>query len=140
MRVPEDLVEIRLRDPEDFLKIRETLTRIGTAHQVDGLDVLVQVCHILHKRGLYYITHYKEMMILDGKSVSMDESDISKRDVIVNLLAKWGLCEIVDTNMVSSPEIGERVKVVPYREKNQWLLKCKYEVGKKNRDAVYFGS
>lgn len=135
---PEGFVEIRLRDPQDFLKIRETLTRIGTPHKVDDLDVLLQLCHILHKRGLYYITHYKELMRLDGQNVEMSSEDVSRRNTIVKLLVKWGLCDFVDESCADLSERDtERVKVVPYRDKNKWLLKSKYEVGKKAKPALY---
>jgi hypothetical protein len=139
MRALEGFVEVRLRDPQDFLKIRETLTRIGVPHRVDELDVLVQVCHILHKRGLYYITHYKELQTLDGKIVSISDDDLSRRDTIARLLAKWGLCELADERMdetVSEHDLS-MIKIVPYRDKDKWLLKCKYEVGKKARPALY---
>jgi hypothetical protein len=138
MKVLDGFVEIKLRDPEDFLKIRETLTRMGVPHRDDDMNVLVQVCHIFHKRGLYYITHYKELMALDGVSIQMSEEDVSRRDTIARLLAKWGLCDLaVDESLTVSESDLERVKVVPYRDKNKWSLKSRYEVGKKNKSTLY---
>ena len=135
---PEGFVEIKLRDPQDFLKIRETLTRVGVPYKVDELDVLMQVCHILHKRGLYYITHYKELMQLDGKDVEMTQEDVARRNTVAKLLAKWGLCDLADGACLDLSERDtERVKVVPYRDKGKWVLKSKYEVGKKSKPTLY---
>ena len=129
MKVQEDLLEIRLKDPEDFLKIKETLTRVGVAHKVDDLDVLVQICYILHKRGRYYVTHYKELQRLDGADVEITEADLSKRDTIAGFLVKWGLCESVSRIETDKP--AKNIKIVSYRDKDQWLLKTKYRVGRK---------
>lgn len=132
MKAPEGFLEIELNDPEDFLKIRETLTRIGHAVDDAGVVTLVQVCHILHKRGRYYITHYKELMALDGKPVIMSAEDVRQRDAIAIMLDRWGLCEIVDP----PPDVtSDGIRVVPFKEKNNWKLKAMYIVGRKRPDS-----
>ena len=128
MKAPKGFLEIELRDPEDFLKIRETLTRIGHAVDENGVVTLIQICHILHKRGRYYITHYKELLELDGKPVVMTEDDIRQRNSIANMLDRWGLCDLIDPPPDSSPE---GIRVVPYKEKSGWKLKPMYLVGRK---------
>lgn len=130
MRELEDPVRVELKDPQDFLKIKETLTRVGLPHRVDELDILLQVCHILHKRGSYYIVHYKELMQLDGDEIEITDDDLERRDYIATLLHKWGLCKMVDGEFDPEPD-SVSVKVIPFKDKDRWLLKSKYAVGKK---------
>tara|TARA_Y100000389_G_scaffold83392_1_gene79940 strand:+ start:285 stop:698 length:414 start_codon:yes stop_codon:yes gene_type:complete len=123
-----DLVEITFLEKDDFLKIRETLTRIGVASRRE--QELFQSCHILHKRGKYYITHFKELFKLDGKPTSIDESDIGRRNTIVKLLEQWKLISIVDESMVSEPIAPlSQIKIIPHKEKNEWKLTTKYSIG-----------
>ena len=124
------LVEVKLKEDEDFLKIRETLTRIGVASRKD--KTLFQSCHILHKQGKYYITHFKELFSMDGKPSNFTEDDISRRNSIANLLAEWGLVELVNpekTKEAVSPL--SQIKVLPHKEKDEWNLAAKYNIGKK---------
>lgn len=123
------LVEVRLPQPDNFLKIIETLTRIGVS---SGEKKLVQTCHILHKRGKYYIVHYRELFILDGHDRELSEDDITRRNGIVNLLAEWGLCEIVDKTKTENASLS-KVKVIPFSQKSQYTLKQNYTIGKKSR-------
>lgn len=126
----ENLVEVKLKEDEDFLKIRETLTRIGVASRKD--KTLYQSCHILHKQGKYYITHFKELFSLDGKPSNFTEDDISRRNTIVNLLAEWGLIELVDSEKSKDPVAPlSQIKVLPFKEKDGWILSAKYNIGKK---------
>jgi hypothetical protein len=123
-----DLVEITFPEKDDFLKIRETLTRIGVASRRE--QELFQSCHILHKRGKYYITHFKELFKLDGKPTSIDESDIGRRNTIVKLLEQWKLISIVDESMVSEPIAPlSQIKIIPHKEKSEWKLTTKYSIG-----------
>jgi len=123
-----DLVEITFLEKDDFLKIRETLTRIGVASRRE--QELFQSCHILHKRGKYYITHFKELFKLDGKPTSIDESDIGRRNTIVKLLEQWKLISIVDESMVSEPIAPlSQIKIIPHKEKSEWKLTTKYSIG-----------
>ena len=123
-----DLVEITFPEKDDFLKIRETLTRIGVASRRE--QELFQSCHILHKRGKYYITHFKELFKLDGKPTSIDESDIGRRNTIGKLLEQWKLISIVDESMVSEPIAPlSQIKIIPHKEKNEWKLTTKYSIG-----------
>tara|TARA_B100001057_G_C22672745_1_gene880564 strand:- start:239 stop:634 length:396 start_codon:yes stop_codon:yes gene_type:complete len=124
------LVEVKLKEDEDFLKIRETLTRIGVASRKD--KTLFQSCHILHKQGKYYITHFKELFSMDGKPSNFTEDDISRRNSIANLLAEWGLVELVDPDKSKDPVSPlSQIKVLPHKEKNEWNLAAKYNIGKK---------
>tara|TARA_R110000851_G_scaffold76000_1_gene167314 strand:+ start:1365 stop:1763 length:399 start_codon:yes stop_codon:yes gene_type:complete len=124
------IVEIKLKEDDDFLKIRETLTRIGIASRKDM--TLYQSCHILHKQGRYYIVHFKELFALDGKPTNFDESDISRRNTITNLLAEWGLVELVDENKTKEPIAPlSQIKVLSYGDKDKWELVAKYNIGKK---------
>ena len=126
----ENLIEVKLKEDEDFLKIRETLTRIGVASRKD--KTLYQSCHILHKQGKYYITHFKELFSLDGKPSNFTEDDISRRNTIVNLLAEWGLIELVDSEKSKDPVAPlSQIKVLPFKEKDGWILSAKYNIGKK---------
>ena len=125
-----NLVEVTLDKEDDFLKVKETLTRLGIASKKD--NTLYQSCHILHKQGRYYITHFKELFALDGKPSDISESDISRRNTIANLLAEWGLIKLVDENKSSQPVAGiNQIKVLPFKEKNEWNLVPKYNIGQK---------
>lgn len=128
----EDLVEVSLPTEEDFLKIRETLTRIGVSSRTEKR--LYQSCHILHKRGKYYIVHFKELFGLDGLPYDLSESDIARRNAIIALLEEWELLEIVDTDKCTEPvaSIGQ-LKIIPFKEKNDWELVPKYHIGKSRR-------
>jgi hypothetical protein len=124
------LVEVRLRDPEDFLKVRETLTRIGVASKKD--KTLYQSCHILHKQGRYYIVHFKELFALDGKPSNFSESDMARRNTITNLLKEWDLIEVVIESQTENPISPiSQIKVLPFKEKDEWELVAKYNIGKK---------
>ena len=126
----ESLVEVELNDDEDFLKIRETLTRIGIASRKD--KTLYQSCHILHKRGKYYIVHFKELFALDGKNTNFNENDLGRRNAIVNLLAEWGLLNLVDANKSSDPIVPlGQVKIITHKDKGSWNLVAKYNIGNK---------
>jgi len=126
----ENLVEVLLKNDEDFLKIRETLTRIGVASRKD--KTLYQSCHILHKQGKYYIVHFKELFGLDGKPSNFTEDDISRRNTIANLLAEWGLIELKVPEKSTNPVAPlSQIKVLPYKEKDGWILAAKYNIGKK---------
>ena len=126
---PSDMLEVTIKQPDDFLKIRETLTRIGVASRKD--KTLYQSCHILHKQGKYYITHFKELFALDGKKSTLVENDIQRRNTIALLLQDWSLIEIVDTSKVENKAPLSQIKVLPYKEKNEWNLSAKYNIGKK---------
>jgi hypothetical protein len=123
------MVEVKLKQEDDFLKIKETLTRIGVASE--RTKTLYQSCHILHKRGRYYITHFKEMFALDGKPTSLDDEDVQRRNTIVKLLSDWGLLTVVDSASIADQAPMRLVKVIPYKEKDQWQLVAKYRIGKK---------
>lgn len=123
-------VKVTLPNEENFLKVKETLTRIGIASKKD--QKLFQSCHILHKRGEYYITHFKELFILDGKTNDFSDDDRARRNTIVNLLEEWGLVDVVDPTQIEDPVAPlSQIKVLPYREKGDWELVSKYTVGKK---------
>jgi hypothetical protein len=126
-----DLIEVTLAEKDDFLKVRETLTRIGVASKKD--KTLYQSCHILHKRGQYYIVHFKELFALDGKPTDISENDLSRRNAIVNLLEDWGLLTIVDKKQTETPEpiFLSQVKIISHKEKSEWQLTPKYNIGKK---------
>jgi len=126
----ETMVEVTLQKPDDFLKVKETLTRIGVASRKE--KILYQSCHILHKKGKYYIVHFKQMFVLDGKPTDFSEGDIARRNTIANLLAEWGLVEIVDKTMTEEPIAPmSQIKIVSYKEKGDWKLIPKYSIGKK---------
>jgi hypothetical protein len=130
MTKTQNLVEIKLRNNEDFLKIRETLTRIGVASRKE--KVLYQSCHILHKQGLYYLVHFKELFILDGKPSNFSEEDIARRNTIANLMREWELFDIVDKTKTEAPVAPiSQIKILPYNEKEDWELVAKYNIGKK---------
>ena len=126
---PSDMLEVTIKQPDDFLKIRETLTRIGVASRKD--KTLYQSCHILHKQGKYYITHFKELFALDGKKSTLVENDIQRRNTIALLLQDWSLIEIVDVKKVENKAPLSQIKVLPFKEKNDWNLTDKYNIGKK---------
>ena len=127
----QDLVEITFPEKDDFLKIRETLSRIGVASRKE--KELFQSCHILHKKGKYYIVHFKELFKLDGKPSNLDESDIARRNTIVSLLEQWKLVSLVNPNQVSEPKAHlSQIKIIPFREKNEWKLTTKYSIGSSN--------
>jgi hypothetical protein len=126
----ENMVEVRLKQPDDFLKIRETLTRIGVSSRKE--KTIYQSCHILHKQGKYYIVHFKELFALDGKPSNFGEDDIARRNTIANLLSEWGLVELVEEQKTSDPVAPlSQIKVLPYKERNEWNLVAKYNLGKK---------
>lgn len=128
--VVDSLVEVKLTDEENFLKVRETLTRIGIASPKD--QKLYQSCHILHKRGKYYITHFKELFALDGKSTNFSEEDIGRRNTIIQLLADWELIEVVEPEMISEPQVKiNQIKIIAHRDRHNWELIAKYNIGKK---------
>lgn len=130
--VIQDCVEVTLPTPDEFLKVKETLTRIGVASRKD--KTLFQSCHILHKQGRYFICHFKELFLLDGKAqqTSFDETDRGRRNTIANMLQEWGLVKLVDPSKSASPVAPiAQVTILPHREKHEWTLVAKYEIGKK---------
>ena len=130
----EKLVEVTLAQQDDFLKVRETLTRIGVAAKND--NILYQSCHILHKQGKYYIVHFKELFELDGKPSNMSENDVARRNTIANLMAEWGLVKLVEADKSKEPIAPlSQIKILPHKEKNNWQLISKYTIGKKRREA-----
>jgi len=125
-----DMIEVTLSAQDDFLKVRETLTRIGVASKKD--NTLYQSCHILHKQGKYYITHFKELFALDGKQTDISENDLARRNTITILLEDWGLVKIVNPEKVKDNQVNlSQVKIIGFREKNDWNLVPKYQIGKK---------
>ena len=123
-------VEVILNDPQSFLKVRETLTRIGIASKNE--NVLYQSCHILHKQGRYSIVHFKELFALDGKTSNLSDSDIARRNTIANLIAEWELVKLLDKNKSADPVAPlSQIKVIPYRDKENYTLVAKYNIGKK---------
>ena len=126
----EDMVEVTLKEKDDFLKVRETLTRIGVASKKE--KILYQSCHILHKQGKYYIVHFKELFSLDGKPTDFSDNDIARRNTVTNLLSDWELLQIVDKEKTKEPTVSlSQVKIIPHKEKNEWQLVPKYNIGKK---------
>jgi|TARA_B110000879_G_scaffold174546_1_gene227365 hypothetical protein len=123
----EHMLEVGLKEPDDFLKVRETLSRIGVASRKERK--LYQSCHILHKQGRYYITHFKELFALDGKVVNLSENDIARRNTITNLLKDWGLVDIIGNAELVAPL--SQIKVLSFKEKDEWQLETKYNIGKK---------
>ena len=130
-----DLVEVTLKEQDDFLKVRETLTRIGVASKKD--KTLYQSCHILHKRGQYYVVHFKELFALDGKPTDITENDLARRNAIVNLLEDWGLLKVVNKEQTQKPEpiFLSQVKILSHKEKGEWQLVPKYNIGKKPQNT-----
>ena len=122
-----DMLEVTLKEPDDFLKVRETLSRIGVASRRE--KKLWQSCHLLHKKGKYYIVHFKELFVLDGKKSSLTENDIERRNTIAGLLSDWGLVGLISTADPKAPL--SQIKVLSFTEKNDWILEQKYNIGKK---------
>ena len=126
---PDKMIEVSLAEPDDFLKVRETLTRIGVASRKE--KKLYQSCHILHKQGKYYIVHFKELFALDGKRANLSMNDVQRRNRIVQLLADWGLIGVVNAELVTDIAPLNQIKVIAYREEKEWTLETKYNIGKK---------
>ena len=130
MSLLESLVEVKLANEDDFLKVRETLTRIGVASKKDR--ILYQSCHILHKQGKYYIVHFKELFALDGKPSNFSEEDRGRRNAIANLITEWGLVSLVDAEKTKDPLTPlSHIKILPFKEKDEWDLVAKYNIGRK---------
>jgi hypothetical protein len=128
-----NFIEVTLKEQDDFLKVRETLTRIGVSSRKE--KVLYQSCHILHKQGQYYIVHFKELFALDGKEATIDDNDISRRNAIANLLEEWGLVKIVNRQvMIDNIAPLHQIKIISFKEKDEWQLVTKYNIGKKKTD------
>ena len=127
----DQMVEVLLNEPDDFLKVRETLTRIGVASRKE--KKLYQSCHILHKQGRYFIVHFKELFALDGKHANLTVNDVQRRNRIVRLLADWGLVSVVNIDSVSDIAPLNQIKVLAYKDKNDWVLEQKYNIGKKGK-------
>ena len=127
---PDSMLEVKIKEPDDFLKIRETLTRIGVASRKERK--IYQSCHILHKQGRYFIVHFKELFALDGKTANIFANDIERRNTIAQLLSDWGLVELVGTVENKAPL--SQIKVLPFKEKHEWVLEPKYNIGKKGND------
>ena len=127
----EKMIEVRLNEPDDFLKVRETLTRIGVASRKE--KKLYQSCHILHKQGKYYIVHFKELFALDGKYANLTMNDVQRRNRITRLLVDWGLIQVVNEDLILDIAPLNQIKVLPYRDKNEWNLQQKYNIGKKGK-------
>ena len=126
---PEKMVEVQLKEPDDFLKVRETLTRIGVASRKD--KKLFQSCHILHKQGRYFIVHFKELFALDGKETNFSENDAERRNTITQLLSDWGLIAILNKSISDKKAPLSQIKVLSFKEKDEWDLQAKYNIGKK---------
>jgi len=125
---PEKMIEVSLSEPDDFLKVRETLTRIGVASRKE--KKLYQSCHILHKQGKYFIVHFKELFALDGKKANLSMNDVQRRNRIIQLLSDWGLITTVNEDTLDIAPLNQ-IKVISYKEKNNWVLETKYNIGKK---------
>ncbi len=126
----EQMLEVTLKEPDDFLKVRETLSRIGVASRKER--TLYQSCHILHKQGRYFIVHFKELFALDGKDTNLSENDIARRNTIANLVNDWGLIEVKGNIEPMAPL--SQIKILSFREKDEWTLETKYNIGKKKED------
>ena len=129
---PDKMLEVTIKQPDDFLKVRETLTRIGVASRKD--KTLYQSCHILHKQGKYYIVHFKELFALDGKKANLSTNDVQRRNRIVQLLGDWGLISIPTAEVITDVAPLSQIKVLAYKEKGDWTLESKYNIGKKKED------
>ena len=128
-----DMVEVTLGEPDDFLKVRETLTRIGVASRKE--KKIYQSCHILHKQGKYYIVHFKELFALDGKRANLFVNDVQRRNRIAQLLSDWGLVNVVTTSAIEDAAPLSQIKVLSYKDKSEWTLESKYNIGKKKVTA-----
>ena len=127
----DQMVEIALNEPDDFLKVRETLTRIGVASRKE--KKIYQSCHILHKQGRYYIVHFKELFALDGKHANLTQNDVQRRNRIIQLLSDWGLITIMNISKITDIAPLNKIKVLAYKEKHEWILETKYNIGKKKK-------
>lgn len=128
---PDQMVEITLNEPDDFLKVRETLTRIGVASRKE--KKLYQSCHILHKQGKYFIVHFKELFALDGKRANLTVNDVQRRNRIIQLLADWGLIGVCEVSQIENIAPLNQIKVLSYKEKGDWILETKYNIGKRKK-------
>lgn len=133
----DQMVEVTLNEPDDFLKVRETLTRIGVASRKE--KKLYQSCHILHKQGRYYIVHFKELFALDGKKANLTQNDVQRRNRIIQLLFDWGLVTVNKADSITDLAPLNQIKVISYKEKGDWTLETKYNIGKKKKVAEQFG-
>ena len=127
----DQMIEITLNEPDDFLKVRETLTRIGVASRKE--KKIYQSCHILHKQGRYYIVHFKELFALDGKHANLTQNDVQRRNRIIQLLSDWGLITVLNADKITDIAPLNQIKVLAYKEKNEWILETKYNIGKKKK-------
>ena len=130
---PSDMVEVSLGQPDDFLKVRETLTRIGVASRKE--KKIYQSCHILHKQGKYYIVHFKELFALDGKNTNLSLNDVQRRNRIIRLLSDWGLISVVDSLKIEDIAPLNQIKVLAFKEKDEWTLESKYNIGRKKPEG-----
>lgn len=130
-----DMIEVLLKEPDDFLKVRETLTRIGVASRKERK--IYQSCHILHKQGKYYIVHFKELFALDGKNANITQNDVQRRNRIAQLLSDWGLVRLVDNSQVTELAPLNQIKVISFKEKGEWTLESKYNIGKRRSSKPY---
>ena len=128
---PDQMVEVILGEPDDFLKVRETLTRIGVASRKE--KKIYQSCHILHKQGRYYLVHFKELFALDGKHANLTQNDVQRRNRIAQLLSDWGLVSVVDSERIRDIAPLNQIKVLAYRDKGDWILETKYNIGSKKK-------
>ena len=128
---PDQMIEVTLNEPDDFLKVRETLTRIGVASRKE--KKIYQSCHILHKQGRYFLVHFKELFALDGKHANLTINDVQRRNRIAQLLADWGLVGVVDVIRIQDIAPLNQIKVLSYKDKGDWILETKYNIGKKNK-------
>ena len=127
----DQMIEVPLNEPDDFLKVRETLTRIGVASRKE--KKIYQSCHILHKQGRYYIVHFKELFALDGKHANLTLNDVQRRNRIIQLLTDWGLVTVLSPDKITDIAPLNQIKVLAYKEKNEWILETKYNIGKKKK-------
>jgi len=127
---PSSMLEVTLNEPDDFLKVRETLTRIGVASRKE--NKLFQSCHILHKQGRYFVVHFKELFLLDGKKSNLEENDVARRNTIAQLMSDWGLITIENTKQLDPLAPMRQIKIIPFKEKDKWELCPKYNIGNKN--------
>jgi len=127
----DQMIEVSLNEPDDFLKVRETLTRIGVASRKE--KKIYQSCHILHKQGRYYIVHFKELFALDGKRANLTQNDVQRRNRIIQLLCDWGLVTVINIEKVTDIAPLNQIKVLAYKEKGDWVLETKYNIGKKKK-------
>ena len=129
-----DMVEVTLNEPDDFLKVRETLTRIGVASRKE--KKIYQSCHILHKQGKYYIVHFKELFALDGKNTNLSVNDVQRRIRIIQLLSDWGLITVVKADAIADVAPLNQIKVLAFKEKDEWTLESKYNIGRKKTEVT----